>query len=349
MTHTNQRLHHPMNRRSFLVRVGAGVAATHLGATVLAASRYPQTNLAVGYKVDPTWPKKPAAYKWRYMCGLAVDKQDRVWTLNAVAPCVQVYSASGEFLFAWGKDMFKAPHHILVDHEGNVWITDYQRHTVERFTPQGKRLLTLGTADEAGADGRHFNMPTATAVTPSGEVFVTDGYGNNRIVHFRADGRFVKSWGKLGVRAGELSQPHNIALDSKGRLYVGERNNCRIQIFDQDGKSLAQWRNLANPWGFWFTANDELLVCGSSPKRWSGMGNLGNPPTDQLVMKLNSEGRALELWTFPLAEPGKQIPGQIDWIHGIAADSQGNLYLGDVADNSPSHRAQKFLRLPAEG
>jgi DNA-binding beta-propeller fold protein YncE len=259
-----------------------------------------------------------------------------------------VYSTGGEFLFAWSESTFKAPHQIVIDHESNVWVADYRLHTVQKFTEGGGLLLTLGTPDEPGEDATHFNMPTGVAVSPAGDVFVSDGYGNNRIVHYDACGRFIKTWGKLGVKPGELSQPHNIALDSKGLIYVGERNNCRIQIFDQNGNSLSQWRNLVNPWGFWFTSDDKLYVCGSSPKRWSGLGNLGNPPTDQLAMKLDTTGRVLELWTFPLAEEDKLIPGQIDWIHGIAADSMGNLYIGDVADNSPSHRAQKFLRLPAE-
>ena len=329
----------------WLLMLGALWAA---GSVRPAEGAYPKISLAVGYQVDPSWPQRPAEFRWRYVTSVAVDKEDRVWMLNEREPQVQVYSTDGKLLEAWRGLGFRAPHSIRIDAQGNVWIVDYRCQVVRKFTPQGKLLLTLGTLDRPGQDATHFNGPTDVAVTPHGEVFVTDGYGNNRIVHFDARGKFLKTWGKLGVEAGELSQPHSIALDSRGRLYVGERNNCRIQVFDQDGKSLAQWRNLVNPWGIWITPRDEILVCGSSPKRWGRTHNLGNPPTDQLVFKFNTEGRALELWTFPLAQPGKLIPGEIDWIHGIAADSAGNLYLGDVADNSLSHRAQKFLRLPAE-
>jgi hypothetical protein len=94
----------------------------------------------------------------------------------------------------------------------------------------------------------------------------------------------------------------------------------------------------------WITPKDEILVCGSSPARWGKLGNLGNPPTNQLVMKLATDGRVLELWTFDLCKPGGRTPGCLDWVHGIAADSKGDLYLGDVADESALHRVQKFLR-----
>ncbi|MBN2310210.1 MAG: hypothetical protein JXR94_14645 [Candidatus Hydrogenedentes bacterium] len=313
-----------------------------------AAASYPKINLAVGYEVDPAWPAKPDDIEWQGMTGLAVGPDDRVWVLSALAPHVQVYSTSGELLDTWDGLEFKSPHHVCIDHERNVWIADHGRHVVEKYTPAGELLLRLGTLNEPGEDASHFNRPTSTAVSPGGDVFITDGYGNNRIVHFDARGRFVKAWGTLGVGGGELSQPHAIAMDTRGRLYVGERNNCRIQIFDQDGRSLGQWRNLVNPWGLWITPRDEVYVCGSSPKRWGDAGNLGNPPTDQLVMRLDTTGRVLELWTFPLAGEVKGIPGELDWVHGIAVDSKGDLYLSDVGADSPCQRAQKFIRLPAE-
>lgn len=313
-----------------------------------AGVRSPKINLAVGYKVDPTWPARTPSLEWRYVTSIAVDGRDRVWTLNAIRPQVRVYSAEGKLLSSWGDHAFKNPHHILIGPREFVWITDYGTHTVRKYSQDGKVLMTLGTPNQRGADDKHFNMPTAAVVTPAGDIFVTDGYGNARVVHFDVKGKFVKTWGKIGVKPGELSQPHAIALDSKGRLYVGERNNCRIQIFDQNGKSLGQWRNLLNPWGIWITPKDEVYACGSSPKRWGTHGNLGNPPTDQLVMKLDTTGRVLELWTFPMADPDNLKPGEIDWIHAMAVDSKGNLYLGDVADNSKTHRAQKFIRLPAE-
>lgn len=313
-----------------------------------AKAGYPKVNLAVGYQVVPDWPQRPADLKWRYVTGVTVDAKDQVWILNAIKPQIQIYSSDGKFIDAWGSDLFKNPHFLRLDREGNVWAADYGAHVVMKFSPKGELMLTLGTPGVAGADDTHLNRPTDMAFAPNGDVFVTDGYGNNRIVHFDAQGKFVKAWGSLGVEAGQLSQPHSIAMDSKGLLYVAERNNCRVQVFDQSGKSLAQWRHLINPWALHITDRDEVLICGSSPARWGPRHNLGNPPSDQLLIKFDTTGRALELWTFPLAPEGTQVPGQLDWCHGLGVDSQGNLYIGDVADNSLTHRVQKFVRLPAE-
>jgi len=282
------------------------------------------------------------------MTSICVDRKDRVWTLNQIDPFVQVYSVDGEFLFAWGGEALSKPHHVHIDRQDNVWIADIGLHVVRNFTPEGKLLLTLGTPNEPGEDAHHLNRPTGTTTTPEGEVFISDGYGNDRVVHFNAKGEFVKSWGKQGTKRGELSQPHAIAIDSKGRLYVAERNNGRVQVFDQKGESLAEWRNLINPWGIWITPKDEVVVCGSTPARWDDRPNLGNPPRDAVVMKFDTTGRALEIWSFPLVKAGAPEPGAVDWPHGIALDSKGNLYLGDVADTSTSHRAQKFVRLPAD-
>ena len=338
-----------IHRARVVFRFLAPLLAGVVGATCAAAASaaYPKINLAAGYEVDPSWPQKPPEIKWRYVTGVAVDAQDRVWVLNALAPQVQVYGTDGKPRASWSGD-FKSPHSIRLDCDGNVWIADYGRHIVQKFSPTGAALLTLGTPDQPGCDASHFNRPTDAAISPQGDVFVADGYGNNRVVHFDAQGRFRKSWGKLGVEAGELSQPHHIVMDSQGRLYVAERNNCRIQVFDQNGRSLAQWRNLLNPWCLWITPRDEILACGTSPARWTARHNLGNPPHDALVMMFNTDGRVLELSMFPLAKPGSQRPGELDWLHGIAADSKGNLYLSDVADDSPAHRVQKFTRLPAE-
>lgn len=311
------------------------------------AAKYPKVNTAAAYLVDPGWPKRPVSMKWAEMPGLAVDAQDRVYLFTRTDTPVQVYDADGNFVRSWGAGVLKpgAAHHVKIDHEGHIWLADIADHVVRKFTPEGKLLLTLGTPGAAGRDSTHLNKPTDMAITPAGDVFVSDGYGNARIVHFDKSGKFVKSWGELGHKPGQFSIPHAIALDSKGRLYVADRNNVRVQVFDQSGKLLDVWPDVVVPWGFCVTKNDEIWVCGSSPMRWREKDNaLGCPPKDQVFMKFNPAGRLLQLWTVPKGADGLEKPGECNWVHCIATDSKGNLYVGDIIGK----RAQKFVRVEAD-
>ncbi|HEV3162930.1 MAG TPA: peptidyl-alpha-hydroxyglycine alpha-amidating lyase family protein [Isosphaeraceae bacterium] len=302
---------------------------------------YPRVNMSPSYRVDSTWPKKPDAFVWGHVPGIAVDDRDQVWVFTRSVPPVQVYSAAGEFVRSWGEDVIKKAHHIRFDHQGNVWLADIGLHTVMQFTPEGKLLKTLGTKGTAGTDSAHFDQPTDVAVTPEGEVFVSDGYGNNRVVHFDKNGQFVKAWGELGTAPGQFSLPHAIVLDSRGRLYVADRNNVRVQVFDQEGKFLSEWRNVIVPWGLWITKSDEIWVCGSSPMPWRLTDVvLGVPPKDQVFMKFNSDGKLLQLWTVPKGVDGQERPGECNWVHAMAVDSKGNIYAGDINGK----RAQKFVK-----
>lgn len=305
---------------------------------------YPRTNSTICYQVDPSWPQRPAGIKWGHVPGIAVDGKDRVWVYTRAEPPVQVYDASGKFLKSWGSDVIKTAHHIKFDSRGNVWVADIGYHVVMQFTPEGKLLKTLGTRGKPGCDETHLDQPTDMAVTPEGEVYVSDGYGNNRIVHFDKNGRFVKAWGKLGTRPGDFSLPHAIVL-VRDRLYVADRNNVRVQVFDRDGKLLDVWNNLMVPWGFWVTPKQEIWICGSSPMSWRKEDVvLGCPPDDQVFMKFTPEGRLVQLWSVPKSpRDGEEKPGECNWVHAIAEDSKGNLYVGDII----GQRAQKFVRIPA--
>jgi DNA-binding beta-propeller fold protein YncE len=303
--------------------------------------KYPQISLAIGYVVDAAWPRKPVNATWDAVSGIAVDAQDRVYVFTRGTPPIQVYDAQGNFIRSWGEDTIKSAHHIRIDPEGNVWVADIGFHTVQKYTPEGKPLQTLGTRGAAGRDATHFNMPTDMAVTPAGEIFVADGYGNARIVHFDKTGKFVKEWGELGTKPGQFSIPHAIAVDSTGRLFVADRNNVRIQVFDQQGKLLSVWNNLITPWGLCVTPKDEIWVCGSSPMRWRKEDKaLGCPPKDQVFMKFQADGKLLQLWMVPKAIDGLEKPGECNWVHAIAVDSKGSLYVGDIIGK----RAQKFVR-----
>jgi DNA-binding beta-propeller fold protein YncE len=297
--------------------------------------------------VDPHWPQRPADKPWGQMPGIAVDCRDQVWILTRADPTVHVYDGHGKFQRAWGAEVFgpaystlKA-HHIKLDRQGMLWLADVGNHVIWQVSPAGKVLKTLGTCGQAGCDATHLDKPTDMAVTPQGEIFVSDGYGNARVVHFDAQGRFVKAWGRLGTAPGEFSLVHAIVSDSQGRLYVADRNNARIQVFAQDGKFLDQWTNLIVPWGLWITPQDEIWVCGCSPMGWRATDDcLSCPPKDQIFMKFDTTGRARQLWTVPKGADGKEEPGDLNWVHGVAVDSQGNIYAGDIVGK----RAQKFVR-----
>lgn len=308
---------------------------------------YPRVNLAPTYEVDPAWPQKPADYTWAAMPGVAVDGEDNIWIFTRSMPPVQVYRPDGKFVKAWGDKTIGNAHHIKIGPDGNIWVADIGLHIIRKFTPNGDILLTLGTEGMAGESESLLNKPTDMAVTPSGDVFVSDGYGNNRVVHFGPDGKFVKAWGKMGIGPLDFSLPHAIAVDSRGRLYVADRNNVRIQVYTQGGELLDSWPNVIVPWGFWMTKKDELWVCGSSPMPWREDPDypgapLSCPPRDQLVMKFAPSGRALQLWTIPKGVDGKEQPGDVNWLHAVAEDSHGNLYLGDII----GQRAQKFTLQP---
>jgi hypothetical protein len=164
--------------------------------------------VVVEYDVVPEWPKRPEHVSGKgWVSGIAVDAQDQVWFFRKGPDPVQVYTAEGEFVRTWGRDLFVNPHQMRIDHEGNVWVADFGLHVVQKYSPNGKELLTIGIRGEKGEDDRHFNMPTDMVVTRSGDIFVTDGYGNRRIVHFKADGTFVKTFGAAGPEPGKSSCP----------------------------------------------------------------------------------------------------------------------------------------------
>lgn len=309
---------------------------------------YPRVTLSTCYEVAPDWPQRPDNIPWGQTPGVFVDKQDRVWVYTRAIPTVQVYDVAGKLLFAWGEEVFgkymerMLAHQIKLDDQGNVWLADVGNHAVFKLSPEGKILMILGTPGEPGCDASHFYKVTDMAVAPNGDVFVADGYGNARVVRFDAKGRFLKQWGTMGVEPGQFNLPHAVVVDSKNRVYIADRNNARVQVFDADGRLLAVWKDLLVPWGFCLAPNDELWVCGCSPMAWRESDEvLSCPPKDQLFMRLDPTGRVLQLWTVPkTAVDGQEQPGELNWVHGIGVDSQGNIYLTDII----GQRVQKFVR-----
>jgi hypothetical protein len=294
----------------------------------------------VNYVVDSSWPKKPDRFSWAQMPGIAVDKQDQIYIFTRNQPTVQVYKTDGALVRAWYVEDSSGSHFIRVGPGGNIWTANISEHVVRKYSPRGKLLLTLGEPGIAGTDNGHFDRPTDMAILPTGDVFVSDGYGNRRIVHFDANGKYINQWGQDGDGPGQFALPHSIVADSHKRLYVADRENARIQVFDAGGKLLAVWEDLITPWGLCMTKKDEIWACGSSVKKDENGKCLVLPPSDQILMKLDCKGKVLKRITLDMTTnpPGK--PGELDWVHAIAVDSRGNLYLGDIQ----GRRAQKFIR-----
>src|SRR5688500_13607495 len=193
---------------------------------------------------------------------------------STVAPILK-FDASGKAVKAFGAGMFIRPHGIHIDRAGNLWVTDGEGpdgkdprrngkgHQVFKLDQDGKVLMTLGKAGVAGDGPDTFNMPSAVLIAPNGDIFVGDGHGgasNARMLKFSKDGKLIKTWGKRGSAPGDFETPHSLAMDSRGRLFVGDRENNRIQIFDQEGKFLDEWKQFGRPSGIFIDRNDMLYV-----------------------------------------------------------------------------------------
>lgn len=247
------------------------------------------------------------------------------------APTILLFeSASGRQVGAWGAGLFAMPHGLAVDHEDNVWVTDVALHQVFKFTRDGVLLLALGERGVPGDDSLHFNRPTDVAVAPDGSFYVSDGYRNSRVVRFSSEGRYLLSWGRKGSGPGEFDVPHGIARDTGGLVYVADRNNARIQVFDSVGRFLTEWKGseVGRPWAVRVgPAGDVYVVDGGDQPL--------TPPDRARIYRLTREGRVIESF-------GRfgNYDGQFVWPHALAVTRDGTVFVGDV---STGMRVQKFV------
>jgi hypothetical protein len=254
--------------------------------------------------------------------------------------CVVVVDGSGKIIETWKQwdRLFRRPHSIYIspyDPEKNVWIVDDNMQVIYRFTHDGSKLLqTIGTPEVAGADATHFNRPTYIDWLPDGTFFVSDGYTGTRVAKFNKDGKFLMDWGKLGgpprgpvdTRPGYFSNVHGIAVDPATRhVFVNDRNNHRIQVFDENGKYLYEWKIDADP------SSLHLLYIGSGKSIWS------YDRTTNKMLEWDLQGHLLYSW----GSMG-DFPGGLWGVHGMSVDQEGNLYVGEV----DAGRVQKFRPKP---
>lgn len=217
------------------------------------------------YRLVENWVQFPDGItKWGAATGIDIDSRGTIYVFhrNESMP-IMAFDKNGKFLRAWGQGMFTTTHFLRTDRDGNVWVTDRGAHQVFKFDREGKLLLTLGQKGVAGDNESKeaFNGVADLAVAKNGEVFIADGESTNtRVVEYSKAGKFVKYWGGAGTAPGQFNQPHSIAMDSKGRIYVADRSNNRIQIFDQKGTFIDQWTHFGTPWGLFITKKDELYV-----------------------------------------------------------------------------------------
>jgi DNA-binding beta-propeller fold protein YncE len=191
----------------------------------------------------------PASLRVGPVSAVATDSAGQVYVLQRADPPVLVFDQAGELLRSWGDGKLKAPHGLRIDGDDHVWATDIGRHVVIKFDIDGKVLMSLGRDGVPGDGPDQFNRPTDVAFGPAGEIYVSDGYGNSRVVKFPKEGKFLLKWGEPGNDPGKFDLPHAIVSDRQGRIYVGDRENDRVQVFDSDGKFLAQWKEGGAPYG----------------------------------------------------------------------------------------------------
>ena len=314
------------------VVVAAAVVATSV---ILAGQAVPVPNSQPNlYAAGQSWGQLPAGRPYGNTSAVHVDARGTVWVADKCAgtTCtgrtedpILSFDSSGRLLRSFGSGLFVFPHGIYVDDQGNVWVTDGQGaegkgHQVFKFSPEGKVLLTLGTTGVAGTTPATFNQPSDVVVAANGDIFVADGHGgesNARIVKFSKDGRFIKTWGRKGTGPGEFDVPHALALDSRGRLFVGDRGNSRIQIFDQEGMFIAEWRQFGRPSGIFIGRDDTLYVTDSE-------SNPNRNPEYQRGLRVGSarDGSVRAFVPIVSANPAAAAGGP----EGIAADAEGTIY-----------------------
>jgi hypothetical protein len=345
---------HPFRGLALAIAIGLGLAEN-----VFAQA------LSNPYRAVAGWAKMPEGRPMGAVGDLTMDPDGKhLWAIvrcTATDPkqfgteCIDSdldpilkFDLQGNLVKSFGGGMFIWPHGIDVDREGNVWVTDAvsakktppggnRGHQVVKFSPDGKVLLTLGTPGVAGGGPDKFDAPSDVVVATNGDVFVADSHsfdtGNNRVVKFSKDGKFIKAWGQTGYAPGEFRMLHAIAMDSQGRVFVADRGNNRIQIFDQEGKFIAQWTQFGRPSGIYFDDKGQIYVADSESD------NVQNPGWEMGIRIGDVQtGWVSSFILYPWGDP-REIPGT--GAEFVAVDRDGNLYGGEPRPRN----IQKYIRV----
>ncbi|MES2136963.1 MAG: peptidyl-alpha-hydroxyglycine alpha-amidating lyase family protein [Pseudomonadota bacterium] len=296
-----------------------------------------------GYHIVHGWPVLPPGEVLGSSAGVGVNSRGnilvfhragRTWSeplpTDAIGKptIIELDGRTGKLVRQWGAGLFAMPHGLTIDGHDNVWLTDVSLQQIYKFSPRGELLLTVGERAVAGADGSHFNRPTDIAVLPDGAFYVSDGYRNTRVAKFNPDGKFLFQWGEPGTGPGQFDVPHAITVDRSGRVYVADRENDRIQIFDSRGRFIAQWKSqrIGRPYSIALIGGGFAAIVDGGEQPQTGPDRSG-------VAIVRLDGTVVQ--TF-----GRfgNYDGQFRMGHDLAADRVGNLYVVDIT----GQRVQKF-------
>jgi hypothetical protein len=281
------------------------------------------------YRVVENWAKLPDGWNLTDVAAVGVDSKDRIYVFNRGEHPMVVLSRDGSFIKSWGEGLFRRAHGLHIDSGDNLYCTDDGDHTVRKCTPDGKVLLTIGVPDKPAVfmSNEPFHRCTHTALSPRGDIYVSDGYGNACVHKFTPDGKLIKTWGEPGTDEGQFNLVHNIVTDEDGWVYVADRENHRVQVFDGEGKYETQWNNLHRPCA--------LCCCGGKKPNFI-VGELGSG------MPVNRQYRNIGPRLTIVDSQGKKVGrlggengpgldvGKFLAPHGIALDSKEDIYLGEV-------------------
>lgn len=302
------------------------------------------------YQALDCWAKLPAGWSLTEVAAVAIDSHDRLFAFDRGEHPVMVFDRDGTLLTTWGENLFVRPHGIFIGPDDSVYCTDDVGHTVRKFTPDGRLLMTLGNAgqpSDTGAtsidfrtirrSGPPFHYPTNVALSPQGEIYVSDGYGNARVHKFAPDGRLLLSWGEPGDGPGKFRVPHGIAVRGDGTVWVADRENSRVQIFTADGAFIDQWTDVARPCQVTFDGGGNLWVAelGYRAGMWPGTTAPSPAATGGRVSVFGADGRLLARFG---GGDNPTAPGDFFAPHGICIDSRGDVYVAEVATSAGGNR-----------
>jgi len=292
------------------------------------------------YRVVENWAKLPPGWTFRDVAAVAVDGKDQVYVFNRGEHPMVVLNRDGSFVKSWGEGLFRRAHGLHIDADDNLYCTDDGDHTVRRCTTDGTVLLTLGVPNQPSPfmSGKPFHRCTHTALSPKGEIFVSDGYGNSCVHKYAPDGKHLATWGETGTGPGQFNIVHNIAADDDGWVYVADRENHRVQVFDGNGKYETQWNNLHRPCALYCCAGQggreglRFVVGELGPGMPVNIRHRGLGPRLSIVDRHGKLIARLGGQEGAGTETGKFLAP-----HGLALDSRGDIYVGEVSyTNWPS-------------